>query len=57
MTEEQKKAYGERFSQVDVTEHNPNYHKTDESEEKGVAEMKPRTPLSRQRKVKFTKGK
>lgn len=56
-TPEQKEAYGERFSQIDVTETNPTSDKlmTEESKKKELRDLKPELPTRRQKKLKFSK--
>lgn len=55
-TQEQKDAYGENFSQIDVTETNPTSDqlKTETSEEKTLEEIQPALPR-KQKKIKFSK--
>lgn len=52
--EQLKKAFGKRFSQVDVTDTNPDKLMTDQSEEKELGDLKPTLPR-KQKKVKFSK--
>ncbi len=56
VTEEQKKAYGDNYSHVDVDEAVTPKLMTDESEE-GDLTLVQKHPLAPQTKVKFTTGK